>query len=247
MRLLSWTAAILLTGLSLGCDPVIPDVPPEASCSNGADDNGDGRTDCADPTCAENAACVQTDGGDIRKPCTEQSTCLVGSYRTSWPLAQCDAQFCSIPELGIEVAIKLNLGAFSGQPATNLKSASVRFLSKQAPDGSAVDCAAVAAKATSNTSPTQLEDSKAFNVVAWEGAYNLDGVTPGSNFTIPYVKTAVVDAFIVWVEIWSQTRDSTTFLPRGLRRGWVCVDSAAPLKPDDHHTRVITTGDFNLD
>ena len=96
-------------------------------------------------------------------------------------------------------------------------------------------------------SPSQLEDSKAFNLVAWEGAYNLEGVTPGGNTTIPYVKTAVVDDFIVWVEIWSQTRDGTTLLPRGLRRGWVCVDSSAPLKPDDHHSRVLTTGTFNLD
>lgn len=250
MRLLTWTAAILLTGLtglSLGCDPVDPGLPPEASCTNGKDDNGDGHTDCEDATCRENAACVQTDGGDQRKPCTEQSTCLVGSYRTSWPLSQCNALFCATPELGIEVAIKLNLSAFSGQPATNLKSANVRFLSKKTPEGGTVDCAAVAAKASSSTHPSQLEDSKAFNLVAWEGAYNLDNVTPGGNFTIPFVKTAVVDDFIVWVEIWSQIRDSATLLPKGLRRGWVCLDSAAPLKPEDHHQRVLTTGTFNLD
>ncbi|MCH8028832.1 MAG: hypothetical protein IH874_02740 [Candidatus Dadabacteria bacterium] len=48
----------------IAAGPTTPVVPPDEVCDSGADEDGDGLIDCADPDCAADPACVETDCAD---------------------------------------------------------------------------------------------------------------------------------------------------------------------------------------
>jgi hypothetical protein len=55
---------------------------PEVDCLDGQDDNGDGLSDCADPTCADRVACVGAPDGD------ELGLLALGTCPSGWETAQ---------------------------------------------------------------------------------------------------------------------------------------------------------------
>src|SRR4051812_45187229 len=85
--------AVLFSAVALGCSTQPPDPPPlgPETCDNGKDDNGDGKTDCADPKCFTNAKCssnlekcddgVDNDGNgqtDCADPSCDGADCAMG-------------------------------------------------------------------------------------------------------------------------------------------------------------------------
>lgn len=59
------SAAVVAIASWAGCGTgtTSADLPPEASCFNGIDDNGDGLVDCGDPSCLPGAECVAAADG----------------------------------------------------------------------------------------------------------------------------------------------------------------------------------------
>ncbi len=69
------------TGPSFGSEPTCegPSCGAEADCLDGLDDNGDGRADCADPTCLDRVACVPVAEGAAGYLVDEDESCE-GAY-----------------------------------------------------------------------------------------------------------------------------------------------------------------------
>ncbi len=95
----SWAVALTTVLALTGCTPaeqdVGPSTRPDELCSNGVDDNGDGKVDCADPTCFLKPACAPgaedctngiDDNGDqlvdcLDTLCAQAAACLPGAER----------------------------------------------------------------------------------------------------------------------------------------------------------------------
>ena len=203
------------------------------TCDNGADDNGDGLVDCADPLCGASAACP----GDAGRPCTAQSECVRESWFKDKPLDQCRAGQCGAPGPGLAVKLEVDTTAHTGMQY-KVNSMATRFVSRTALDGSAVDCTLLQSLAPGSVATeggaTQLDATGKLNYLAYE-VTRVDNGTPGLTLTNPFIYTAAGSDFVIWHELWSLPPDSNNGQPQGLRKGWGCFDSGdavAPLLPE---------------
>ncbi len=197
----------------------------EVSCTNGKDDNGDGKVDCDDPQCSEHPSCQPVTTVDAGPTCTSQSQCIVTSYIYDDPLPACTGGKCVKNAKGIQIRFEVNVAALSGAGWPN-GSMNTRFILKRAVDGSEVSCATVRALAPGKTpdKASQLEGSKLLNLLA----YDVTGASEptASSYVIqPFLHTGIGADFLIWTEIWSGKVDSDTKLPTGMRLGFGCTET----------------------
>lgn len=219
-------------------------------CSNGVDDNGDGRVDCADPQCvneqvccaARNACPTANDGGPDYGPCARcgqscrtQSDCLstdAGYAFEDAPLPMCISGVCQQKNTKLEIRFEMDATAYSGLSSAP-ESMNTRFVLKTGVDGGAVSCAALEAAAPSKNQAdaNQIERSGQFNLLAFDVA-KVQTVAGSYRYTQPFLSTGTGENYLVWTELWTGAPHSDTRLPTGLRMGWGCFDANPPLRPD---------------
>lgn len=214
-------------------------------CGNGFDDDDNGFADCADVDCAGQAACPPDAGGQFGscakcgETCTRQDGCLEYGYASDRPLPDCAGGRCQSFNQALQVAVEVDIGAGGWNfiaPAP--RTMQMRFLRKTALDGSAVTCAVVQAVATGKATADadQVERSGKFNLVGFDVTPLPTGSLP-TKVTQPYVNVGTAQDFLLWIEIWTDVRDSTTKLPTGIRKGWGCFETGpavAPLVPENN-------------
>ncbi|MFL5319194.1 MAG: hypothetical protein ACJ790_06020 [Myxococcaceae bacterium] len=201
----------------------------ETNCSDGVDNDKNGLSDCADPACSSTSACSGGDGG-AGTACDNQKVCVQSSYVADRPLHQCLNNVCTNVGTAIAVKFQGNTALFNGS-TRQFRSWITRFISKKAIDGSAVTCASVAADATGTTAADadQLDRANKYNYLAYD-VTPINGLSTQS-ITNPFLYTALGGDFLIWSELWSQSPNSDTHLPQGLRNGWGCVESGAQVAP----------------
>ena len=231
---------LVATVALFGCPttPVVREI-----CGNGFDDDSNGFADCADVDCAGQTECPADAGGTFGScskcgnSCSTQEACLQYAFNSDTPLPDCAGGRCQSFNQKLQIAVQVDTqsGGWNLVSPTP-RSMQMRFIRKTALDGSAVTCAVVGAVATGTmgTNADQIEKSGKFNLVGYDVTPLSSGI--GSLITQPFVNVATAQDFLIWVEIWSGTRDTNTKLPTGLRRGWGCFETGtavAPLIPAD--------------
>jgi hypothetical protein len=212
-------------------------------CGNGYDDDNNGFADCADVDCAGQSGCPVDAGGNFGNcnkcgnSCTNQTACLQYGYGSDAPLPDCAGGHCQSFNMALQLKVEVDTQSGGWNFVTPTpRSMQMRFIRKTALDGSAVSCSTVqgVATGTMGTDADQIERSGKFNLIGFD-------VTPissvGSVITQPFVNVATAQDFLLWVEIWSGPRDTTTKLPTGIRKGWGCFESGAavaPIIPEDN-------------
>jgi hypothetical protein len=227
---------LLVAGLALaalGCSTPAP----REICGNGLDDDHNGLTDCDDPDCAGQAACYWGPCDKCGKPCTTQPQCLAQGYSYDAPLPYCVAGKCEQRNTYVEVNLQFNTTAW--QSLANPGSLALKFISKQAVDGSAVSCATVAAAAPGKTAAEagQIEASGKFQELGFDVRKRANGTNFAPNFIVNLMKLGTGADYLIWVEAWGGGQDPDTKLPQGTRLGTACYESAAltaPIVPEDN-------------
>lgn len=223
---------------SFACPGAAPTGPTgDEQCANGLDDNGDGKIDCDDPTCAHAAECSKVpENVDAGKPCSRQADCLVNGWAMDDPLQQCLLGHCKFPDAGVDVRFEIDTVAYVGQTYP-IKTFNTRFILRAALNGTVASCSEIeqmvgtGAAAKADT----IETSGRYNLLAFDVSSNSN---VSSNIsTIPFFSVATGKDFLVWVEAWAGPKDPATKLPTGQQIGFGCFDNIAEIKPDP--TRVI--------
>ncbi len=244
-RLLLLLAPLSLVSLWACPGPIAPPQGNETSCVNGADDNGDGKADCDDPQCSTHPSCQSMMTPDAGKPCTGQAECLAVSYVYDDPLPACVASKCQKNAKGVDLRFEVDVAALAGL-SWNSGALNTRFILKRAVDGSAVSCATLKALATGKTADkaAQLEASKSLNLLA----FDVTKVAPPSASSIviqPFLNTGVGADFIIWTEVWNGPPATDTKLPSGVRLGYGCTETGAPvdeIRPEHDWPNGASTG-----
>lgn len=231
-----WAGAALLScALLLGC----PD-PSGAReiCGNGIDDDGNGLADCADRDCAGKPECTVDAGyfGPCAKcaaVCSAQTQCVDQQFVLERPVPQCLSGRCTALNTPVQVNFVLDMTSYSGVPSNLVGSIDFRFVSKKALDGSAVSCSTVnTASAPTDggtfvTDPLAIEHTGRFNVLGLD-AYPLQKQT---SVPVSFVNTGTGSDFLIWLEVWTGSRNSDTKLPEGRRVGTGCIETGSPVQP----------------
>lgn len=201
-------------------------------CGDGIDNDGNGLTDCADPDCAGQAACIPPNYGECPKcgqECQVQSSCVEHMAKDR-PLPQCVDGRCNANTIFIQPSIELDVTsgwAFLPNPP---RSAIIRIIKKKALDGSAVTCETLKTVASDPFNKTAIEDSQRFNL------QGLD-ITPvdslsGNQIRFALVNTQTGGDYLIWIELWIGPVDSNTERPQGKRGGYGCFEDPAVLGPE---------------
>ena len=232
-----WLGAVLA---ATACGPVVPVY---EICGNGLDDDGNGQADCADVNCKGKPECdCQVEAGhgpcvNCGACCTEQASCLQYTWGSDNPLPACLSGRCDANNMGIQFAVEADTQGTWNGVTIPIRAMSTRFVRKTALDGSAVTCATMATLAASKQAADadQIERSGKVNLLAFDVA----GVSAQAGTIIrqPYVNVGTGQDYLVWLELWSGTRDSATKLPTGTRLGWGCFETGAEVDPilPEHH------------
>ncbi len=243
---------VTLTALAvavLACPepPTLPTTGPEISCTNGADDNGDGLTDCQDPECASNVACksvtVEEDAGP---PCTVQASCDNSNLKNDRPPTQCIAQHCARPDAGITLELYMNLDGLGG--GSPVKSANVRFVQNAEVSGSQVSCQTLLTVTKPDAGGVftfdRIEESGRFNVLG----YQVIGGNQSSGDLIDFFfPTGTGSNFLVVVETYGGSLSNQQ--PTGTLFSRNCFDTNQPdggfvfITPSTIPVRALTPAD----
>ena len=214
------------------------------NCSNGVDDDENGFADCDDSACFGIGSCVTK-----IKECTSQADCLkkdgkaYPDYRVAEdPMPACVDYKCVKPETGlidINFQVKTHPGYDGCCSSQGINAVNTRFIRPTAVDGSAVTCERLQQLAGGeNASPTAIEDSKQFNLVAYDMSPASKIVGGESVLISPFHATTGSD-FLIWTELWSN-RNSLQKLPTGARYGWGCSAGEPAITKDDANVRTVT-------
>ncbi len=220
----SLALAVFASSLLVGCSPVAPN---RETCGDGIDNDGNGLTDCADPDCAGQAACVAPNYGDCPKcgqACTTQSTCVV-SITDDRPMPMCVEGHCNAATQFIQPSIQLDVSSGWAFLPVYPRSAVTRFIKKKAADGSAVTCATVEAVASDVFKPIAIEESTRFNIQGFDAT----PVTQmsGNKINFAFVNTQTGGDYLVWIELWGGPINNK--VPTGKRFGFGCFEDPAKL------------------
>lgn len=243
---MKWTpAAVLAATLVVLTLAACPGETKRETCGNGIDDDGNGLTDCSDPDCKGQPACVSNDDagyfgtcGKCGNTCGKQSDCISSAaFTEERPIPYCVTGRCTSLDQFIQVRFDLDTKNTWGGLGVSPQSGATRFIKKTAQDGSAVTCATVQATASDRMAPGAIEASNKYSV------QGLD-VTPitnpmlGQGVTYSFVNTQTGGDFLIWAEFWAGRPDSNTKLPTGRRLGFGCFEAPAvvggPLVADDN-------------
>jgi hypothetical protein len=208
-----------------GVDGGEPDAGPLVEiCGDFLDNDSDGGTDCADLTCAADPVCALDAGtcSTCSQPCATQNACVPNSdYHGTTPLPLCTLSVCTSREDFVRVKVALNAGAGWNGLATYPKSGVSRFIKTTALDGTPVTCATLESFTATNTAANAIETSGLFNVQG----YDVQGVSgfSGGGLTFNNVNTETGGDYLVWLELWTQAVNGSTWYPNGVRRGHGCL------------------------
>ncbi len=193
-------------------------------CDNGIDDDRDSLTDCADSDCASFAACQTPPECAVQADCLAKDNKKYSDY-SSEPIPQCVQAKCVRPEANI----KLNFSAKNGWNGLqgSINAVNTRFVKKTDVNGEPVTCARLAQDAPSHepADADQIERTKKYNLQAYDVTSLGTSVPGGTQVTVPLMNMGTGADFIIWTEMWSQKKGSTTGLPQGKRIGWGCFET----------------------
>jgi hypothetical protein len=228
LRLLG--VSVLLFAACSGADK------PREICNNGIDDDHNGRTDCEDPDCAGQTACLPVDAGywgtcaKCGMACAKQTDCVGVSLLDDRPIAQCgQVAKCNVLNASVNLRVDYKAGIWTSVVPGTLGVITTRWISKTARDGSMVTCAALLAAAPSTTDSLQLEKSGKFELLGFDVTPGPPGTVPDPVTVLPY--TGSGSNYVLVTETWSGGRDATTHLPNGTRRSIGCVEMGADVAP----------------
>jgi hypothetical protein len=211
-----------------------PGDPPREICGNGIDDDGNGQIDCADIDCAGHDGCPPYDAGyfgpcpKCGTACTVQKDCIAGDWSSDQPLPDCVSGKCQALNQHVQLRLTLNMSAYSGVTIGSASEAT-HFVSKTARDGSAVSCATLTALATPDAGALVIEERGTFDVLGFDSE-PVTQVPP--MLTFPFINTGTGSDFLVWIELWSSTRDSNPpHEPTGRRYNPGCIETGAQVAP----------------
>lgn len=232
-----WFLLGALLGLALSACPGEAD---REVCGDGQDNDGNGLTDCDDPDCAGQDACVDNKfyGSCTRckQACTVQSECVT-SWTNERPIPYCTESKCTALEPFLQVRVELDTRASWSGLALSPQSGSTRFIKKTGTDGGVVTCATVAAAASNRTNSSAIEQSGAF-VLQGVDVTRVTNPQLGQGLTYAFVNTQAGGDYLIWTELWGGAPDSNTRMPTGLRFGYGCYEAPAqvggPLVPEDN-------------
>ncbi|MEW6431400.1 MAG: hypothetical protein AB1730_07800 [Myxococcota bacterium] len=213
-------------------------------CNNGIDDDGNGKTDCADLDCAGQEACVgNMDAGffgtcqKCGNTCGSQADCLALTFVDDRPIPYCSMGRCTALETFVQVRVQMDTKQNWSGLGVSPGSGSTRFIKKTGANGMPVTCAMVAATAADKTKPAAIEDSKAY-VIQGLDVTRITNPQLGQGITYAFVNTQTGGDFLIWSELWGGPPNSSTKLPSGNRLGWGCYESAAevggPITTEDN-------------
>jgi hypothetical protein len=230
------------------CGPIT--VKPE-HCSDGIDNDQNGKTDCADydackddPFCKNVIADSGVDAGywgpcgKCGNGCSKQLECLTSPNGTEgWsdinnPLPFCadageGSKKCQAFSTNLRLRVEVDTANWAGTSFI-IRSMNIRFVSKKAVNGTPVDCSTVAAVATGG-SADQIEASGKFNLLAWDTIPV--NCAPGFICTQPFLPSQTGSDFLIWVELWAGPLDSAKY-PTGNRLGKPgCFETGAAVEP----------------
>lgn len=210
-------------------------------CDNGKDDDGNGAADCLDFECAGKSYCLP-DGG-IFVPnsgpcvrcgyiCKQQANCLAQNYTFDTPLPECQEGICKQFNQAIQIQFKIDTQATWTGVSTVPRSANTRFISKRGYDGAPVSCATVTAiaKGKMTEDADQIERDPNIQLLGFD-VLPINSTQTAAVFSNPFLNVGTGSDFLIWAELWSGARNTTTRLPSGQRMAWVCVESGAEVAP----------------
>ncbi|MBK7858171.1 MAG: hypothetical protein IPJ65_06010 [Archangiaceae bacterium] len=206
---------------------------PREICANGTDDDGNGKTDCDDPDCAGQPACIVDAGywGSCTKcgqPCTKQNECFGSNVLDERPVTQCQSpRKCQSLNEAVAVRVQYDTASWTAVSPGILGVITTRWVSKTAVDGSAVTCATVSAAANPDAGALHLENSGRFQLFGIDVTPVQPGPVPNPVTILPY--TGSGSDYLIFIETWSGGRDITTHLPSGSRRSFGCIETGAPV------------------
>lgn len=211
--------------------------PTKEICGNAFDDDMNGLIDCADPVCANEAACKDPDAGyfgscaKCGQSCASQQTCFGNNLLDDRPVAQCRAGKCELFHKAVSLRIEYNTSSWGGIMPSVLGVITTRWIKKTALDGSAVTCMTVRNAAPANNMPLQLEQSGKFQLLGIDVTrVSTAGGIPNP-VTIPFAYTGEGSDYLIFSEAWSGGIDSSTRLPTGARQSVGCVESGSEIAP----------------
>jgi hypothetical protein len=216
-------------------------------CDNGIDDDKNGAADCLDYECSGKSYCLP-DGGvfvpgsgpcdHCGRVCAQQANCLAQSYTFDTPLPECFDGICKQLNAAVQIRFEIDTQATWTGVSTPPRSANTRFIRKRAYDGSAVSCATVAAVATGKTGADadQIERHSQFQLSGFD-VLPINSSQTATIFGNPFLNAGTGGDFLIWAELWTGPRSTTTRLPTGQRMASACVENGpevAPLTTDQH-------------
>ncbi len=223
-----FVSALLVGSLGVaGCGPDDGGKKPGAEiCDNGVDDDRNSLTDCDDPACADAAVC------QTPPECAVQADCLARDemhYRdyVREPIPLCIQTKCVRPEGQVE----LNFAAKNGWNGlqSSIQGVNTRFVKKVDVNGEPVTCARLAQDAASHApeDADQIERTQKYNLQAYDVTSLQSALPGGTQVTVPLMKISTGADFIIWTEMWTQRKSSSTQLPQGKRIAWGCFESGS--------------------
>lgn len=207
-------------------------------CDNGADDDGNGKTDCDDAACSGKPECDMTvDYGTCAKcgqACTTQASCFNVGVLDDRPLPQCLAGHCTAKETFVQVRVALNTRTNWGGVTTDPGSGVTYFIKKTAVDGSPVTCETIKAIASDRLNPLAISTNPSLQLLGVDTTpITNPQLDTGINFTLVASQTA--SDYLIWVEFWFGKLSSDTKFPTAKRQGYGCFETGlAPIVESDN-------------
>jgi hypothetical protein len=225
--LVAMAVCLGLMGLLAPACTAMPNGPREI-CSNGIDDDKNGKIDCADPDCAGQPACFGDAGffgacGKCGMPCANQTQCLTTSYFNDVPLPYCESGKCVSLAKNVQVDVILNAQQAWGTLISQTRSIATRFIKRTATDGSPVTCSVIEAAASGRTAAQvqQLENTGKFSYLGID-VRPINSAT--GSIPLRFLNVLTGSDYLIWMEMWGGAPDSTSKFPTGNRFGYECFD-----------------------